>query len=189
MPYAALYELFPEVAERETRTVTLLKTKGTDPKYPGLSGEYSFVEAYCNDEDCDCRRVFFNVVSPTSKGPLAVIAFGWERRKYYEKWMGGSDDSIISSLYGASLNQASPQSPIAPQLRELTKDVLLNDFNFVERIKRHYKMYRQKIDEKYSAKPVVRQVEKLSRNDICNCDSGKKYKKCCGSVLRLAELH
>ncbi|MEM7079356.1 MAG: SEC-C metal-binding domain-containing protein [Pseudomonadota bacterium] len=28
--------------------------------------------------------------------------------------------------------------------------------------------------------PFVRQVEKVGRNDPCPCDSGRKYKKCCG---------
>ena len=30
--------------------------------------------------------------------------------------------------------------------------------------------------------PVVRQGEKIGRNDPCPCGSGKKYKKCCGSA-------
>ena len=29
-------------------------------------------------------------------------------------------------------------------------------------------------------KPVVREGAKVGRNDPCPCDSGKKYKKCCG---------
>src|SRR3989339_854562 len=29
-------------------------------------------------------------------------------------------------------------------------------------------------------KPIVNQGEKLWRNDLCSCGSGKKYKKCCG---------
>lgn len=29
-------------------------------------------------------------------------------------------------------------------------------------------------------KPVVRESAKVGRNDPCPCDSGKKYKKCCG---------
>ena len=28
--------------------------------------------------------------------------------------------------------------------------------------------------------PVVRQGAKIGRNDPCPCNSGKKYKKCCG---------
>jgi len=30
------------------------------------------------------------------------------------------------------------------------------------------------------AKPFVREGTKVGRNDPCPCDSGKKYKKCCG---------
>lgn len=31
-------------------------------------------------------------------------------------------------------------------------------------------------------KPVVRATPKVGRNDPCPCGSGKKHKKCCGSV-------
>ncbi len=189
MPYAPFYELFPEVAERETRSIMLQKPEGADSTQINLTGEYSFVEAYCDEKDCDCRRVFFNVMSATSNEPLAVITYGWENKKYYEKWMGDSDEYIISTLHGVSLNLASAQSSIAPHLLDLVKDVLLKDTAYIERIKRHYKLYRQKIDEKYSEKPVMRQAAKLSRNDICSCGSGKKYKKCCGHVFKITELH
>ena len=29
-------------------------------------------------------------------------------------------------------------------------------------------------------KPLVRQAPKVGRNDPCSCNSGKKFKKCCG---------
>ncbi|MBN2617814.1 MAG: YchJ family protein [Spirochaetales bacterium] len=35
-------------------------------------------------------------------------------------------------------------------------------------------------DSKIVNKPVVRDGEKVGRNDPCPCGSGKKYKKCCG---------
>jgi SEC-C motif-containing protein len=39
------------------------------------------------------------------------------------------------------------------------------------------------VDGKVVAKqPVKRDAPKISRNDKCSCGSGKKYKKCCGSV-------
>jgi preprotein translocase subunit SecA len=31
------------------------------------------------------------------------------------------------------------------------------------------------------AKPFVRTVEKVGRNDPCSCGSGRKFKKCCGA--------
>src|SRR5205823_2827572 len=30
-------------------------------------------------------------------------------------------------------------------------------------------------------KTIVRETEKIGRNDPCPCGSGKKYKKCCGA--------
>ncbi|MCL2375808.1 MAG: SEC-C metal-binding domain-containing protein [Defluviitaleaceae bacterium] len=40
------------------------------------------------------------------------------------------------------------------------------------------KMYK----EQKSATTVVREGEKIGRNDPCPCSSGKKYKKCCGGA-------
>jgi preprotein translocase subunit SecA len=34
-------------------------------------------------------------------------------------------------------------------------------------------------DEPAVKKPVIRNQEKVQRNDLCPCGSGKKYKKCC----------
>jgi len=36
--------------------------------------------------------------------------------------------------------------------------------------------------EEEKAMPVVREGEKIGRNDPCSCGSGKKYKKCCGAA-------
>ena len=35
--------------------------------------------------------------------------------------------------------------------------------------------------EKKKTTVVVRKAEKVGRNDLCPCGSGKKYKKCCGA--------
>jgi preprotein translocase subunit SecA len=37
--------------------------------------------------------------------------------------------------------------------------------------------------ERASAQPIVRDSPKVGRNDPCPCGSGKKYKRCCGSVI------
>lgn len=36
------------------------------------------------------------------------------------------------------------------------------------------------IGTKKPQKPVVRKRLKIGRNELCICESGKKYKKCCG---------
>lgn len=39
---------------------------------------------------------------------------------------------------------------------------------------------RAQIQKQYKESKIVRNTEKVGRNDLCPCGSGKKYKKCCG---------
>ena len=141
MPFGPFHEYFPDVAERETRAVTLLK----DADLP--AGTYALVELYCNEAGCDCRRVFLCVVCPPRKDPVAVIAYGWEDRAFYAKWMKDDDPQIIQGLKGPNLNAFSPQSKWAPAALKLVSDIVLKDPAYVARIKRHYEMFRQEVEE------------------------------------------
>jgi hypothetical protein len=176
MPYEPFHERFPEIAETETRTIIALN----DPNLP--DDEYALIEAYCNEPNCDCRRVFFNVGSWQTGEILAVIAYGWESKKYYAKWFRDNDPSIIKELQGPVLNSASPQTDLAPVLLQKVRYVL-QDKNYLARIKRHYHMFKETIDnevpEESRTLPLASR-EKIGRNDPCPCGSGKKYKKCCG---------
>ena len=144
MPYSLFHNHFPEIAERETRTVTVLERS----KFNLPPAHYSFLEMFCDEPGCDCRRVFLAVVSSLQKDIQAVIAWGWEKPEFYIKWMGDNDPLIIRNLIGPALNLASPQSDDAPALLDLFRNVLLKDTVFVDRIKRHYAMFREKIDNK-----------------------------------------
>ncbi|MFZ3047472.1 MAG: hypothetical protein WA151_16305 [Desulfatirhabdiaceae bacterium] len=159
MPYAAFYNLFPEIAETETRAVTLLHRFVFN--LPPAS--YSFIEMFCDEAGCDCRRVFLCVISSLDEKPKAVIAWGWETEDFYKKWMG-SDPIDIDMLKGPSLNLASPQSEIAPALLNLFKQVLLPDQDYIERIKRHYHMFREKIDGKPRAGARISKKSKTKKN-------------------------
>ena len=67
-------------------------------------GEYALVEAFCNDKDCDCRRVMFNFVTPENHKTVAAIAYGWETEKFYTKWFGEINRNMIKSMQGSILN-------------------------------------------------------------------------------------
>ena len=179
MPYEPFHERFPEVAERETRAIIAIN----DPDLP--EGEYGLIEAYCNEPDCDCRRVFFNVYSWQTQEMLAVIAYGWESKEFYVQWFGQDDPRVIPELQGPILNQTSPQSALAPVLLEKVKHVL-QDKRYVARLKRHYKMFKKTVDSKHPEK--ARRSVKVGRNAPCPCGSGKKYKRCCGVSLSLRLL-
>ena len=139
MPYAPFYELFPEIAVKETRVLTVLNLPGLPP------GEYGLLELYCNETDCDCRRVMFNITEAKSGEIKAVIGFGWESSEFYAKWLGRNEPAAIRELQGPALNTMSRQSTLAPVLLQQVA-LILTDEQYVERIKRHYAMYKAAVD-------------------------------------------
>lgn len=178
MIFAPLYKYFPEVAQEETRCLTIMNN-------PGLpDGRYHLTELFCNKPNCDCRRVFFHIEASVMNQPLAVIAYGWENKEFYANWMGDSNPSLLKELQGPSLNSASPQSRYAPALLKLVEFVL-GDETYVERLKRHYKMFKAYIKDNIGKEEVSmkacfrRSHKKTGRNAPCPCGSGSKYKKCC----------
>jgi hypothetical protein len=144
MPYLPFYLKFPEIAQRETRTVTLSPKSGFDLP----AGHYTFLEMFCDEPGCDCRRAFFFVSSSRREQAVAVITYGWEDRDFYVKWMGDDEPEVIESLKGPALNLSSPQSRLAPAVLELFQKVLLQDRDYIERVKKHYGLFRAGIDRK-----------------------------------------
>jgi hypothetical protein len=172
MPFIPFYTKFQDIAEEETRSLII----HGDPELP--DDTYTLIELYCDEKNCDCRRVFFDVLSENTKKVLAVVAYGWERRQYYIDWIGDSSPGIIDALVGPGLNLGSPQSEFAQALLKKIDIILKNDIPYVERFKKHYMMFRMAVDKSNKPTPFVSQV-KIGRNDPCPCGSGRKYKKCC----------
>ena len=143
MPFILFHDFFPEVAEKETRTATVLNNP--DGKLP--SGDYGFLEMYCDEADCDCRRVYFDVISRGSAQTEAFITWGWESEEFYRsrsKLDLSPED--LAELIGPALATGQPQGKLAPALLDFVRDIILADPDYVERIKRHYKMFRERIE-------------------------------------------
>ena len=51
MPMTPFMKRFPELGARKTRSVTVPDNEDLP------SGEYGFIELYCNEPNCDCRHV------------------------------------------------------------------------------------------------------------------------------------
>jgi hypothetical protein len=143
MPYEPFYERFGELAWKETRSLRAFD----DPRLVG--DEFGFIEAYCNDINCDCQRVFFNVISRNRQKTVAVIAYGWESEAFYAKWYRKNDPNIIRQMQGPILNPGSEQSELAPALLKIVRDVVLKDPAYIARLKRHYQMFKEKVDPKH----------------------------------------
>ncbi len=155
MPYELFYNFYPDLAERETRTLILPQPRGGLP-----ADAYGLLEMYCNEPGCDCRRVFFMVVGERHEEPLAYVAYGWESREFYARWMHSDAPEDIAELQGPILNLASPQSKYAPALLRLIESVLLANPAYIERLKRHYRMVRDVVDGKAPRESAALQTDR-----------------------------
>lgn len=140
MPYESFYSRFPEIAARETRTITVMKHAGIP------TGNYGLIEMYCNEPGCDCRRVFFDVYDSERGTSMAIIAYGWESEEYYVRWFGDDDPETIRDLQGPALNFGSPQSKYAPAFLALV-EMILKDSKYVSRLKRHYRIFKDAVNQ------------------------------------------
>ena len=144
MSFVLFHEFFPEVAKKETRSIAV--PPGGLQGVP--EGSYGFLEMFCDESGCDCRRVMFSVVSLERQALEAVIAWGWEDRAFYARWFGMNAPEMVNELKGPILNLGSPQTKDAGALLRMTEDLLLTDPAYVERVQRHYALFREQIDQK-----------------------------------------
>ena len=64
------HSLLPELAQREVRCVHLGAAPEGAPE-PALPADaYLYLEYYCDDLDCDCRRVFLEVIAKGQPGKV-----------------------------------------------------------------------------------------------------------------------
>ncbi|MBA3713959.1 MAG: hypothetical protein H0W76_16135 [Pyrinomonadaceae bacterium] len=125
---------FADLAWQETRTITV---RGRD-ELP--DGEYGFVESYCDEVSCDCRRVMLTVLGRTSGSRVwATISYGWESGEFYERWVGRAEEGADTK--GPYLDPFNPQSRYANVLLGMFEYVL-TDRAYVERLARHYRMFK-----------------------------------------------
>jgi len=135
---APFFSRFPEVAAHETRTLQLLEPHAGLP-----AGEYGFLELYCNEPTCDCRRVLFQVCRADRPNQvLATINYGWESEDFYAQWLHGDRESA-RELATADLDPLNTQSKLSPALLELFRQILLQDRAYIDRLRRHYGMFKR----------------------------------------------
>jgi len=143
MPMIPFMERFPELGARETRSVTATRR----PDLP--DGEYGFLELYCDEPGCDCRRVMIDVLRrETGWSKIwATISYGWERLDFYQKWGGAGYDPI--EIKGPYLDPLNPQTNYSSALLNLFR-FLIQSPDYVDRLRRHYQMFRESVDREHS---------------------------------------
>uniref|UniRef100_A0A831UGR7 Uncharacterized protein n=1 Tax=Geobacter metallireducens TaxID=28232 RepID=A0A831UGR7_GEOME len=128
-PYAVI---IPD-SDEQVMALMLDRKMGRIPK-----GTYGFIEFYCTDKGCDCRRVTIVVLNEKMQ-EKAVISMGFD-----------PDDSMA----GPFLDDFHKQSSCAGELLGHFVRMLNEQPQFLEMMYRHYREVRAKVDGKpYRGKP------------------------------------
>lgn len=140
MPMIPFMERFPDLAARETRCLTIFGRSDIP------DGEYAFLELFCDEPGCDCRRVMIAVLrSDTELNKIwASINYGWESIEFYKQW-GGSWVTDADAK-GPFLDPLNPKTPYSPVLLNLFR-FLVQSPDYVRRIQTHYEIFRQTVEE------------------------------------------
>lgn len=117
-----------------------------------LAGDlYKFVETFCGEPGCDCRRVIFQVVSAKAQRLEAAIAWGWESERFYRRWMGPrATREDIADLMGPILNPGAPATERAADLLKVVRMALIPNRDFVAGIKARYIEFKTEIEERHA---------------------------------------
>jgi hypothetical protein len=138
MSMAPFYTRYRDLAFREMRALLVRSHESLPP------GDYGFLEFYCNESGCDCRRVILHVLrADTGPRVWASINFGWEKPSYYRQWMRG-DAEAARDLAGATLDPLNPQTEHSQTLLGLFQRIVLGDPAYVRRLERHYRLFKRR---------------------------------------------
>ncbi len=144
------HSLFPELAQREVRCVHLVREPGSAPELALPPDEYIYLEFYCEDLQCDCRRVFLQVISRGQPGKVfASISYGWEKESFYRKRMPWDPDDARGTVRG-ELDLLNEQSEFAQNFLELFQQVVLDE-PYRLRLRRHYRLFREEVARRQAA--------------------------------------
>jgi hypothetical protein len=153
MPMILFFSKFPELAMQETRTVQV-KNHSALP-----DGNYGFLESYCDEDGCDCRRVTLSVRREDDPDTcLATISHGWASIDFYRKWAHCTRKEA-EQYKGSSLDPMNPQSEYSRTLLALFRKVLLQDRDYVARLERHYHMMKRKL---WDCEAIIGEFRRLS---------------------------
>ena len=125
-------------------------------------GDYDLIECFCNEIDCDCRRVMISVLACNTNKIVAYISYGWESVDFYLKWAYNLADAI--ECKGPYLDPLNQQSPYAPFFLSLFEGYVLQDKTYVERLKKHYALFKAALKRKNCPLTLVQPKRRKPKN-------------------------
>jgi hypothetical protein len=144
------HSLFSDLAQREVRCVHIGPAPGAAPDLGLPADEYVYMEFYCDDLNCDCRRVFIQVISRGQPGKVfASIGYGWEKQSFYRKRMPWAPDKARGTVRG-ELDPLNEQSEFANAFLDLFQHVVLDE-PYRLRLRRHYRLFRDELARRAAA--------------------------------------
>jgi len=137
------HTLCPEIAQREVRCLHIGPKQDVDKLGPP-PGEYAFMEFYCEDIFCDCRRGLIEVISKEQPGKVfACMNVGWESEAFYRKRLEWDPDAARGLVRG-ELDPLNEQSEFAEFFLETFQDLVL-DTPYRLRLRRHHRQFREEL--------------------------------------------
>ena len=140
-PYISFFD------ESNMPTIARLIVSDTSVGVP--IGMYAFLEFYCVEPDCDCRKASIRVIKENSGDIMASIHYGWESEEYYTDWFGGN--GYPDPLEGFYLEPMQPQSKYARKFLDILELKLNSDEEYRMSIEERYYDLKFKIKEMTSA--------------------------------------
>jgi len=131
-----LGQFFQELAERETRCVTLTTPALQFGRLVLPADEYGFDELYCVEAGCDCRRVMINVLARRAQAHLATINHAFDPPIH--------DDDPPEQTFLDPLN---PQTEWSAVLLDIFVNLVLRDDAYRQRLLRHYRTFKEAVND------------------------------------------
>lgn len=180
MAFQSFQELLPDVAEHETRSLTIIEeTPGMPPV-----GQYMFAELFCNELDCDCRNAMIVVGHVETGRTITQLRYCWETQSYYEGiglYFGEKVPGIFVDI--------GPTTPYGEFFANTLKQMCYGGddpkrvLGYGQRVQKHYQQFRQQLIHEAEADDLFILQSIPQPYDPCTCVSGKKYKFCCKPIF------
>ena len=152
-------------------------------EYVKTKGEAAFWNEYTKVETAIYRDLLANS-KETLKMTIADFAKKYETSEEFAMgFVDGINDSLNNS-YDLEALEASDEIVLDINLEKLYFNMLEAKAEYLYTLPQWDGIFspekRKEIQKAYRESTIVRNENKVGRNDACPCGSGKKYKKCCG---------
>ena len=152
-------------------------------EYVKTKGEAAFWSEYSNIEG----RIYKDLLANDGEVIKTTIADMAKKYNTTEEFVMGFVDGINDSLnkgYDLEALTATDEIVLDVDLEKLYFNMLEAKADYLYELPQWDRIFsvekRKEIKKSYQASTMVRNENKVGRNDACPCGSGKKYKKCCG---------